>query len=335
MAKKQCEFLANKLFHAIAPSLEEQWVNITNQKREISLQASQTKQGVILALAAYGSWGVAPMYFKLIDSLSSLDILMHRIIWSVITLIILILAMQQWGKVREAIKSKKLLASLFFTGFLLAGNWFLFIWAVNNDHLLDASLGYYINPLLNVLLGFLFLGERLRPMQMFAVASALFGVILLIISYGKFPWIALVLAFSFGIYGLLRKKIPVESAPGLLIESTMLLPIALLYWPLFASDSATMINNNMNLNLILLCAGIVTTFPLVCFNAAAKRIQYSTLGFFQYIAPSMMFLLAVGLYGEPLDHARLITFGFVWFGLLIFSWDSWRTYRKNKKNSAA
>ncbi|UAA39019.1 EamA family transporter RarD [Paraneptunicella aestuarii] len=295
------------------------------------MQANQTKQGVLLALAAYGSWGVAPMYFKLLAAFPSMDILMHRIVWSVLTLLIIILASRHWSRVRAAIANKRVLATLFFCGFLLAGNWLLFIWAVNHDHLLDASLGYYINPLLNVFLGYMFLGERLRPMQLLAVGSAALGVAILILSYGKFPWIALVLAFSFGIYGLLRKKIPVESAPGLLIESSMLLPIALGYWAFFASANSNMLNNDLAINLILLSAGLVTTIPLICFNAAAKRIQYSTLGFFQYLAPSMMFALAVILYGEPLDQARLVTFAFVWLGLAIYTWDSLKHYRRNRK----
>ena len=295
------------------------------------MQNDQSKQGILLALAAYGSWGVAPMYFKLLSEFPSMDILMHRIVWSVFTLLIIILLTKHWGRVRSALTSKRVVLTLLLCGFLLAGNWLLFIWSVNHDHLLDASLGYYINPLLNVFLGRMFLGERLRPLQKVAVGSAILGVTLLIISYGKFPWIALVLAFSFGIYGLLRKKIPVESAPGLLIESTMLLPFALGYWLMFASPSSDMVSNDWQINLILISAGIVTSFPLICFNAAAKRIKYSTLGFFQYIAPSMMFAMAVLMYGEPLDSARLMTFAFVWFGLGIFTWDSIRHFRKERK----
>lgn len=295
------------------------------------MPANQAKQGMLLALAAYLTWGVAPLYFKLLADFPAPDILMHRVVWSVVALTFFIMAAKHWHKVRAALRSKKIVLTLLICGLLLAGNWLVFIWAVNNDHLLDASLGYYINPLLNVFLGRMFLGEKLRPMQQVAVGLAFVGVVTLIVSYGNLPWIALFLAISFGIYGLLRKKIPVESMPGLLIESCMMLPFAVYFWFFHGAPNSNMIANSWDINLILLSAGLVTTIPLICFNAAAKRIKYSTLGFFQYIAPSMMFLMAVILFGEPLDEARLITFGFVWFGLFVFSLDSWRYYQKERK----
>ena len=206
---------------------------------------------------------------------------------------------------------------------------------MNNDHLLDASLGYYINPLLNVFLGRMFLQERLRPLQQTAVVIAVLGVAILILSYGQVPWIALVLAASFGVYGLLRKQVAVDSLPGLLIESTMMLPFAIGYWIWFAGPASNMFTNNMELNAILIAAGIVTTAPLLCFTAAARRIMYSTLGFFQYIGPSIMFVLAVFLYDEPLSEARLVTFAFVWVALVLFSFDSFRAYRSQQKLQAA
>lgn len=288
----------------------------------------QTKAGVLLAIAAYSMWGFAPMYFKLLLEMPALEILQHRIIWSVVILLILILVLRQNQKVLLALKNPKVLGTLLVSGLLLAGNWLLFIWAVNNDHLLDASLGYYINPLLNVFLGRIFLGEKLRRLQQVAVIMAVIGVSILVISFGKLPWIALVLASSFGVYGLLRKKVAVESIPGLYVESLMMLPFALGFWWLMASPASNMLENSVHNNLILIAAGIVTTAPLLCFTAAARRIQYSTLGFFQYIGPSIMFLLAVFLYGEPLHEDRLITFGFVWSALVLFSFDSWRAYQQ-------
>ncbi|BDX08539.1 EamA family transporter RarD [Planctobacterium marinum] len=288
----------------------------------------QTKAGVLLAIAAYSMWGFAPMYFKLLLDMPALEILQHRIVWSVLILMLLILVLRQNQKVLNAFKNPKVLGTLLVSGLLLAGNWLLFIWAVNNDHLLDASLGYYINPLLNVFLGRIFLGEKLRRLQQVAVIMAVIGVSILVISFGKLPWIALVLAGSFGVYGLLRKKVAVESIPGLYVESLMMLPFALAFWWLMASPASNMLNNSIDSNLILIAAGIVTTAPLICFTAAARRIQYSTLGFFQYIGPSIMFLLAVFLYGEPLDEDRLITFGFVWSALILFSFDSWRAYQQ-------
>ena len=289
------------------------------------------KAGVLFAIAAYSMWGIAPMYFKLLVDVPALEILMHRIVWSVVILVGLIFVVGQVGKVTAALKNSKVLKILLISGLLLGANWLLFIWAVNNDHLLDASLGYYINPLLNVFLGRVFLGERLRNLQRAAVVLAIVGVTFLVASYGQVPWIALVLAGTFGVYGLLRKQVEVDSLPGLLIESTMMLPLAIVYWVMFAGDASNMVNNSLSLNVILISAGIVTTAPLLCFTAAARRIMYSTLGFFQYIGPSIMFLLAVFLYGEPLSEARLITFGFVWCALALFSFDSYRQYRRNRK----
>ena len=237
------------------------------------------------------------------------------------------MALRQWHKIKAALSNPKLLGVLTASGLLLAGNWFLFIWAVNNDHLLDASLGYYINPLLNVFLGRVFLSEKLRSLQQVAVLMAVVGVSILIVSFGQVPWIALVLASSFGVYGLIRKTVPVDSMPGLLVESLLMLPFAIIYWVFYASPASDLSQISGYAIFLLVMAGAVTTAPLLCFTAAAKRIKYSTLGFFQYIGPSIMFLLAVFLYGEPLDNERLITFGFVWAALVLFSFDSFRHYK--------
>lgn len=295
------------------------------------MQDKSVKSGVLLAIAAYGMWGFAPMYFKLLLTMPAAEILMHRIIWSMLVLVILIIASKQLGKVKTALRDNKVLRTLLLSGILLAGNWLLFIWAINNDHLLDASLGYYINPLLNVFLGRVFLGERLRSLQKVAVGLAVTGVLILIISFGQVPWIALLLAASFGIYGLLRKQVAVDSMPGLLIETAMMMPFAIAYWWFFASSSSDMFANSLGMNTVLICAGIVTTAPLLCFTAAARRLMYSTLGFFQYIGPSIMFVLAVFLYAEPLYAARVVTFVFVWLALALFSFDSYRAYRKNRR----
>jgi chloramphenicol-sensitive protein RarD len=295
------------------------------------MQENSSKSGVLFAIAAYSMWGVAPIYFKFLMHMPAAEILIHRIVWSVVVLVLLVLVAGNVGKVKAALKSPRVLQVLLFSGVLLAANWLLFIWAVNNDHLLDASLGYYINPLLNVFLGRVFLGERLRNLQKVAVVIALVGVAYLIFSYGEVPWIALILAGSFGLYGLLRKQVAVDSLPGLLIESTMMMPFAIVYWVLFASEASNMVSNTWSINLLLISAGLVTTAPLLCFTAAARRIRYSTLGFFQYIGPSIMFLLATLVYNEPLHEARLVTFGFVWFALLLFSFDSYRGFSQQRK----
>jgi chloramphenicol-sensitive protein RarD len=296
------------------------------------LNDKSVKAGVIFALAAYSMWGIAPMYFKLLTSVPALEIVMHRIVWSVLVLCLLLLVRKKFSQVLKAIRDPKIITTLSISGILLAVNWLVFIWAVNNDRMLDASLGYFINPLFNVLLARFFLQERLTRLQLLAVFVALAGVAFLVFSYGELPWIALVLATSFSIYGLLRKKVTVDSMPGLFIESSIMLPFALLYWLIMDTSSGNMFANSMDLNIILLLAGAVTTAPLLCFTAAARRIRYTTLGFFQYVGPSLMFLLAVLHYQEPLDTTRVITFVCVWSGLLIYVYDSVRVYRKTRRS---
>ncbi|MDP2636249.1 MULTISPECIES: EamA family transporter RarD [unclassified Pseudoalteromonas] len=292
----------------------------------------EQRKGVILACMAFFMWGLAPIYFKLLQHISAFEILMHRVVWSVLFIVIIVSVMQQWRKIKHVIVQPKLLLMLVLTATLLGFNWGLFIWAVNNDHMLDASLGYYINPLLNVLLGMVFLGEKLRKWQGIAVALAFSGVVIQLVSFGSFPVVAFSLAGSFAIYGLLRKKLPIESLPGLLLEAVILVPIALLYWWLMApSSSSNLMLNEWYTNLLLISAGVITTLPLLCFTGAAKRLQYTTLGFFQYIGPSLMFILAVMFYGEVFSNERMVTFACIWSALAIFSWDSYRQSQKRKR----
>ncbi|KPH93024.1 chloramphenical resistance permease RarD [Pseudoalteromonas porphyrae] len=292
----------------------------------------EQRKGVILACMAFFMWGLAPIYFKLLQHISAFEILMHRVVWSVLFIVIIVAVLKQWHKIQHVIKQPKLILMLTLTATLLGFNWGLFIWAVNNNHMLDASLGYYINPLLNVLLGMLFLGEKLRKWQGFAVALALGGVVIQLISFGSFPVVAFSLASSFAIYGLLRKKLPIESLPGLLLEALILLPFAAIYWWfMLPTASSDLIVNDWHTNLLLISAGVITTLPLLCFTGAAKRLQYTTLGFFQYIGPSLMFVLAVVFYGEVFSAERVVTFACIWSALAIFSWDSHRQAQKRKK----
>ncbi|MGA4605316.1 EamA family transporter RarD [Pseudoalteromonas sp. OF7H-1] len=293
----------------------------------------EQKKGHLLAVLAFFMWGLAPIYFKQLVHVDAIEILIHRVVWSVFFIALIVLAKQQWPKIKAILANPKLLAMLTLTALLLGFNWGLFIWSVNNGFMLDASLGYYINPLLNVLLGMLFLSERLRTAQKFAVLLAIVGVVLQLISFGSFPVIAFSLAGSFAIYGLLRKTLAVESLPGLLVEALILTPIALVYW-WWVEPSATsnLWNNDWYTNTLLISAGVVTTLPLLCFTAAAKRIPYTTLGFFQYIGPSLMFILAVLFYGEAFDAERAITFAFIWGALVMFSFDSYRDKRKRLVN---
>jgi chloramphenicol-sensitive protein RarD len=297
----------------------------------MSIEANE-KKGYLLAASAFLMWGLAPIYFKQLMHIGALEILLHRVVWSVLFIVIILLALRNLSKIMAIFKQPKLMLMLVVTATLLGFNWGLFIWAVNNHHMLDASLGYYINPLLNVLLGMLFLGERLRKWQGVAVGLAFTGVLIQLLSFGSFPVIAFALAGSFAIYGLLRKKLAVESLPGLLIEALLMLPVALLYWYFMVpSGSSNLFANDWWTNTLLISAGIVTTLPLLCFVGAAKRIPLSTLGFFQYIGPSLMFMLAVLLYGEVFSSERIVTFACIWSALALFSWDSLRQRHKNKK----
>ena len=253
------------------------------------MDAKQTRQGVLLALAAYFIWGIAPAYFKLIAYVPADEILTHRVIWSFFFMIALMSISRQWSGVKTLLKTPKKVFLLALSAVLIGGNWLLFIWAVNNHHMLEASLGYFINPLVNILLGMIFLGERFRRMQWVAVILAFCGVLVQLWTFGSLPVIALGLAFSFAFYGLVRKKIAVEAQTGMLFETLWLLPVAAIY--LFGS----------------------------------------TLGFFQYIGPTLMFLLAVVFYDEVPGADKMVTFAFIWVALAIFVADAIYTQRRVRK----
>ncbi|AKL14174.1 EamA-like transporter family protein [Phytobacter ursingii] len=295
------------------------------------MDAKQTRLGVILALAAYFIWGIAPAYFKVIWFVPADEILTHRIIWSFFFMIALISVSRQWSQVKQLLHTPKKILLLAVSAVLVGGNWLLFIWSVNNHHLLEASLGYFINPLVNILLGMVFLGERFRRMQWLAVILAASGVLVQLWAFGSLPIISLGLAFSFAFYGLLRKKIAVDAQTGMLVETLWLLPVAAI-WLFGIADSATshMTQNSWSLNLLLMAAGVVTTVPLLCFTGAAMRLRLSTLGFFQYIGPTLMFLLAVTFYDEHPGADKMVTFGFIWVALAIFVMDALYTQRRGR-----
>lgn len=277
--------------------------------QSIAMDAQQTRQGIFFALAAYLIWGIAPVYFKLIQQVPADEILTHRVIWSFFFILLLISLSRNWPQVRTTCQNRKRLLMLAITALLIGGNWLLYIWAVNNHHMLEASLGYFINPLVNVLLGMLFFGERFRRMQWLAVALAFLGVLIQLWQFGSLPIIGLGLAFSFACYGLLRKKIGIDAQTGMLIETLWLLPAAAVY-------------------LLLMATGIVTTVPLLFFTAAANHLRLSTLGFFQYLASTLVFLLAVTFYSETVGQDKLVTFGFIWAALVLFTLEALYTQRK-------
>ncbi|TKI04165.1 EamA family transporter RarD [Martelella alba] len=287
------------------------------------MQKTSTRRGVLCALGAYLIWGLAPAYFKHIQQVPATEILTHRIVWSVFFMAALLTICGKWRQVGQVCRRGQTLLTLGLTSLLVGGNWLLYIWAVNHHHMLEASLGYFINPLVNILLGMVFFRERFRKAQWLAVALACCGVLLQLWKFGSLPVIALGLALSFAFYGLLRKKLGIDPQVGMLIETLWLLPAGA--WYLFVlADSPTshLADNSLGLNLWLVSAGVITTVPLLLFAGAANHLRLSTLGFFQYLGPTLMFLLAVFCYGETLTEDKLYTFGFIWLALAVFIGDA-------------
>jgi len=285
--------------------------------------ARRARGGVAYGLGAYIWWGAVPVYFKAVAHVNAFEVLAHRVIWSVVLLAVL---MRIYGRLRyavEAVRQRGTLLTLLGTTVLIAVNWFVFIWAVANDQLREASLGYFINPLVNVLLGFVVLRERLRAWQWVAVALAAAGVTWRTTMVGTLPVVALVLAGTFGLYGLMRKMARVDAMVGLMVETALLWPAALLYLIWLGLDGTLAFGNlSWKTSLLLSMGGIITAVPLLWFTNAARRLRLSTLGFLQYIAPTMQFLLAVLVYGEPFESAHAIGFGLIWVGLAIYSCES-------------
>ncbi|MBK7173188.1 MAG: EamA family transporter RarD [Bacteroidales bacterium] len=293
-------------------------------KQERSLYLS----GLFYALACYSAWGVFPLYWKMLSAVPSDQILAHRIIWSVAFLLIILLATRN-QTVIGYLKDKRILGLLFITGLLIGGNWFVYIYAVNHNHIVEASLGYYINPLVNVLLGVVFLGERLKKAQIIAVALAFAGVSWLTFHLGRVPWVSLYLAVSFAVYGLIRKKANLESLPGLLIETLLLSPLAIYYlWFVQQQGTGMFLNHSWLTDFLLILGGPVTAIPLFWFGKAATRIPLSTIGFIQYLSPTLQLLIGLVVYKEPFSPVYIISFGLVWAGLILYTLSIIRDYRK-------
>jgi chloramphenicol-sensitive protein RarD len=283
----------------------------------------EEKQGIIYAILAFTFWGLVPIYFKLVISVSPTEILIHRIIWSVVFLTILVVATKQTSVLKKIIKDKKKMRILFLTSILVSSNWLIFIWAISNDKITEASLGYYINPIVNVILGMLFFSERPTKFQKFALFFAVLAIINEIISFGSIPLVSISLALSFGFYGMLRKKISLPSVAGLYIETLIISPFAIIYFLYLVYTSQNMFVFPPNyISWLLICAGLITVIPLLWFNAATTRIPLVKLGFLQYIGPTLAFLLGVFVYHEPFDEKKLITFAFIWIALIFFTIDS-------------
>lgn len=290
-------------------------------------QHSRAHAGLLLGLGAYLLWGVLPLYFKLIDHVLPTALVAHRVLWSLFLLGALIAVLKRWSALAAAFRNPRLLAVLAATSLLIAANWLVYIWAVVNDHVLEGSLGYYLNPLVNVLLGVVLLKERLTRPQTAAVILAGAGVAVLAFGAGDGLWISLTLAGSFALYGFLRKVAPIEAIEGLTVETLLLAPVALgwLLWLDYQGQPAT--GGDPVSDLLLILSGAVTAVPLLLFTAAARRLPYSTLGFLQYVAPSIQFMLAVFLFGEAFTPAHMLCFGAIWTALAIFAVEGVRTNR--------
>ena len=280
-------------------------------------QTPHPRTGFLLGLAAYALWGVLPIYFKALAAVPAVDIVAHRILWSLPYLALLILLSRGWPKVRAALAQPRTIGILLLTAMLIGGNWLLYVYAVTSDHILAASFGYYLNPLANVLLGRFVLHERLNRLQWTAVAVAAAGISVLAAGALGQLWISLTLCISFALYGLLRKIVPADAITGLGIETVILFPLAIGWLAWRHSAGAPVMGTNEAQAGLLLLAGIVSTTPLLLFTAAAKRLQYSTLGMLQFLAPTLQFAIAV-LYGERITWAHVVAFPAIWLALALY-----------------
>ncbi len=285
----------------------------------------KTRNGFLSALAAMILWGLLPVYWKQMSHVPAYEILCHRILWSLLASAFFLSAGHGWARVRSAAGSAKSLSLLALSGSVVGMNWLLYIWSVNSGYVLQCSLGYYINPLINVLLGFLVFRDRLRPIQWAAIAMAGAGVLYQVILYGEIPWISLGLACSFALYGLVRKIVAVDSLPGLFLETAFLaIPAgAFLLWS-GINDTGTFLNQGMRTDLYLAGSGIVTSVPLLWFVSGARGLSLVTIGMLQFISPTLQFVLGHWVYGEPFSMTQMITFGTIWIALAIYTADSVR-----------
>ena len=289
----------------------------------------QTKPvGIMQALGAFLIWGCFPLYFKQLQAYSSVEIIGHRIVWTFVCLVGVMLIFRLLGKRwtwwRLIKDNPKWLGITLISGLLIAGNWLVYVWAVNHNQVLEASLGYFINPLFGILLSMLFLGEKLRPLQWLAVGLATISVLMQIVMLGHLPWISLLLACTFSVYGIIQRKTPLTAVDAMLIETALLMPLAVWWFSHANVASSNLSFWTSDAIWFLTLAGPITLVPLLLFNKATKNVAFSILSFLNYLTPSMIFLLAVFYYHEPFDHNRLMLFGLIWLGLALFSIDLWQ-----------
>src|SRR2546423_5181460 len=300
---------------------------------------SRETLGLVAGVACFTTWGLIPVYWKLIASVPTTEILAHRFVWTSIFLSILLTWQKRWNEVVENVRSRRALIFCLTGGVAIASNWFLFIWAVNIGHVVETSLGYFMTPLMNVLFGALFLRERLTRMQFISVILALLGVLNLTFGYGRFPWIAVLLCISFGLYGLLRKKSGTAAIPGLFIESIFLLPLAIVFLIYLQHSNALLFGRaGWWLSILLVSTGVVTAVPLFWFGYATRHLRLITVGFLLYLSPIGSFFLGVFLYHEPFTRGHLITFILIWTALALFTGEAvlrWRSTRVREIDTCA
>ncbi len=292
----------------------------TTQSENSFAQARETRVGVMYALGCYLWWGVVAIYFKAVAHVAAPEILAHRIVWSVALLTLLMKLKGRWPEAIAALRKPGVVVALLGSTTLIAINWFTFIWAVANNQIVQASLGYFINPLVSVVLGYIFLGERLRAWQWLSVAFAASGVVFMTFGLGGLPVISLVLAFSFGLYGLMRKTMHVDSLVGLTFEVSLLLPLAVGYLAYLAWNQNLEFGHiSRSTDILLALGGAITAIPLLWFANAARRLRLATMGFMQYLAPSMQLALGVVMYHEPFTRTHLVSFGLIWTGIAVYT----------------
>lgn len=288
-------------------------------------------QGLLMALAAYLLWGCFPLFFNLLSHVPSIEVLVNRIIWSMIATLLVIVAVGKRETLIGLLKNSELMRWLALTSFLISANWLLFIWAVANHRVMEASLGYYMTPLVSLLLARILLKESLHPLQAVAGALATIAVLWELYSLGSLPWISLSLAMTFGFYGLVRKRFPVDGLCGLTVETMLIFPVALSWiaWQFFSSTQNLMFGETTQTTLLLMASGVVTAVPLLLFAAAAKRLDLSVVGFIMYINPTMQFLIAILIFQEDFPPQRLVTFVIIWTALILFMWGMWQSRQKS------
>ncbi|QBM18427.1 protein RarD [Marinobacter sp. JH2] len=284
---------------------------------------SETSKGVAYGLAAYTMWGSFPLYFALFEGIPAWEVLIHRVVWSCVFLAMVISLLKRWSPVKTALKRPKRLGFVLGCAIFIALNWGIYIYAVETRQVMQASLGYFLAPLVNVAMGLLILGERISRLQVAAVALAAVAIVYQIVLLGVLPWITLALAFSFGTYGLMRKKVDLDGLSGLFVETLLLLPLGLLALAWLSAQELSHLTDSSRSALLLMSSGIVTAIPLLAFAGAARRLRLSTVGFLMYINPTLQFLIAMYVFQEPLGTEKLISFVMIWVALAIYSWSAW------------